>query len=435
MLIKYIKTIAILFCSFSYLQSAILDFDLYKKETTNSNTLLVIGGIHGDEPGGYFAPSILVQNYTIKKGSLWIVPNLNFDSLIRNRRGMYGDMNRKFHTITKNDEDYKTVQKIKEIIIDKKVDLVLNLHDGRGFYRHKWENSIFNPSAWGQAFIIDQTNLNQDIKFSNLDEIAQQVSKKLNNELIHNHHSFNIKNTKTKEKDEQMQLSLTYYAITHNKPAFAVETSKNITDLVQKVKYQLKAIESFMDIMEIEYERDFDINDLNQLTQVVNSFKKVKINDVITLNLDEIKPMNYYFPLKKEKNNFQFTHPLGATLQYNGNYNIMIGNKRVATLMPQYFEYCDLNEKIPFLVDGLEKMIEFGETIAVDKNFMVQASKKFRVNIIGFSKDKIHNENNILITKKDILKRFSVDKKQTRFRVEFYDYRGKFCGMILVKFN
>ena len=430
------KIFLIIFCLFSsFLYGSLLKYDLYKKENTGENTLLVIGGIHGDEPGGYFAPSVLIQNYTIKKGSLWVVPNLNFDSIVRNRRGIYGDMNRKFNKVEKNDEDYETVQNIKKLILDKKVDLILNLHDGRGFYRHKWESSIFNPSAWGQAFIIDQTKIHKDIKFSNLDEIAKQVSVDLNNGLVENHHSFNIKNTKTKEKDEQMQLSLTYFAITNHKPAFAVETSKNITDLVKKVKYQLKAIESFMNIMGIEYERDFDLDNLEQLEAILNSYKKVKINDRITLDLETIKSTNYYFPLKNSNNIFKFEHPLGAIVKYKGNYNFMIGNKRVGTLIPQYFEYCDLKDDIKLVVDNENKIAKFGDIIEVNETFKINASTNFRVNIIGFSKDNVDNENNILISKKDILDRFAVDKEQKSFRVEFYDNDNKFCGMIIIKFK
>jgi hypothetical protein len=431
-----LKKYLIIFCILSnFLYGSILNYDLYKKESSGENTLLVIGGIHGDEPGGYFAPSVLVQNYTIKKGSLWVVPNLNFDSIVRNRRGIYGDMNRKFNKVEKNDEDYETVQNIKKLILDKKVDLILNLHDGRGFYRHKWESSIFNPSAWGQAFIIDQTKLHKDIKFSNLDEIAKKVSENLNTGLVENHHSFNIKNTKTKEKDEQMQLSLTYFAITNHKPAFAVETSKNITDLVKKVKYQLKAIESFMNIMGIEYERDFDLDNLEQLTNILNRYKQVKINDCITLNLETIKSTNYYFPLKNDNNIFKFEHPLGAIVKYKGNYNFMIGNIRVGTLIPQYFEYCDLKESIKILVDKEEKIVNIGDIVEVDKNFEINAPSHFRVNIIGFSKDNLDNENNLQISKKDILDRFAVDKNQKSFRVEFYDNQNKFCGMIIIKFK
>ena len=43
------------------------DIQLIKKENSDSNTtLLVIAGIHGNEPGGYFAASVLASNYTIK---------------------------------------------------------------------------------------------------------------------------------------------------------------------------------------------------------------------------------------------------------------------------------------------------------------------------------------------------------------------------------
>jgi len=419
----------------SLLTASNLNYNLYKKESPGENTLLVIGGIHGDEPGGYFAPSILIQNYTIKKGSLWIVPNLNFDSIVKNRRGIYGDMNRKFNSIKKDDKDYNSVQNIKKTILNKKIDLILNLHDGRGFYRDKWESSIFNPSAWGQAFIIDQTEIKKDIKFSNLNEIARQVSTNLNTHLEENHHSFNVKNTKTKEKDEQMQLSLTYFAITHHKPAFAIETSKNITQLVRKVQYQLKAIESFMKIMDIEYERDFDLDNLDELSTLLKKYKTLKINDCITLDLENIKSTNYYFPLKKQNNIFKFEHPLGAVVKYKGNYNLMIGNIPVATLKPQYFEYCDYKEDIPIVIDNKKQIAQFGDIIKVEKNFIIMASENFRVNIIGFSKNNTENENNLPISKKDILKRFSIDKKGKSFRVEFYDKYNKFCGMIIIQFK
>ena len=52
--------------------------NLIKKENPDSNTtLLVIGGIHGNEPGGYYAPAILATHYKILSKNLWIIPNLN----------------------------------------------------------------------------------------------------------------------------------------------------------------------------------------------------------------------------------------------------------------------------------------------------------------------------------------------------------------------
>jgi len=70
----------LLLCNYAY-----ANIQLIKKENPDSNTtLLVIAGIHGDEPGGYFAASILSTHYKITSKNLWIVPNLNKKSIQRN---------------------------------------------------------------------------------------------------------------------------------------------------------------------------------------------------------------------------------------------------------------------------------------------------------------------------------------------------------------
>ena len=84
----------------------VLDYALIKKGEPSENTMLLIGGIQGDEPGGFLAASIVATDYNITKGSLWVVPNLNFPSIIERSRGTKGDMNRKFAHVDKNDPDY-----------------------------------------------------------------------------------------------------------------------------------------------------------------------------------------------------------------------------------------------------------------------------------------------------------------------------------------
>ena len=81
--------------------STVIDFDLIKKGEDNNNTLLIIGGIQGDEPGGFVSASVLSTHYEITSGSVWVVPNLNFNSIIERSRGPYGDMNRKFANLSK----------------------------------------------------------------------------------------------------------------------------------------------------------------------------------------------------------------------------------------------------------------------------------------------------------------------------------------------
>ncbi|MFW2441539.1 M99 family carboxypeptidase catalytic domain-containing protein [Aliarcobacter butzleri] len=411
------------------------DFSIYKKEAqTPSHTLLIIGGIHGDEPGAYFAPAFFEKYYKITKGSVWVIPNINGDSIIANQRGIYNDMNRKFSVIEKDDPDYFIIERVKKIILDKKVDLILNLHDGHGFYRETHENAIFNPKAWGQATIIDQDKINGLDKFGDLDKIATQVKNNLNKDkLFQEFHSFGVKNTQTKFKDEQMQLSLTYFAITNNKPAFAIETSKNITDLTEKVIYQLKSIEEFMKIMDIEFQRDFDINNYEEVKKRLFDFGEVKINENIAFDLNDTRKILRFVPLKKENNEFKFENALGATKIVDNKYEVYIGNINVTNLFPQIFDIKEYKDSIKIEVDGKVINTKLGEVIDVKNSFKIVKNDFFRVNVIGFSKTGMDSEDDVLLKKSDMVDSFSIDTNNKQYRVEFYK-DNNFYGMITINF-
>ncbi|MFY4816668.1 M99 family carboxypeptidase catalytic domain-containing protein [Aliarcobacter butzleri] len=411
------------------------DFSIYKKESqTPSHTLLIIGGIHGDEPGAYFAPAFFEKYYKITKGSVWVIPNINGDSIIANQRGIYNDMNRKFSVIEKDDPDYFIIERVKKIILDKKVDLILNLHDGHGFYRETHENAIFNPKAWGQATIIDQDKINGLDKFGDLDKIATQVKNNLNKDkLFQEFHSFGVKNTQTKFKDEQMQLSLTYFAITNNKPAFAIETSKNITDLTEKVIYQLKSIEEFMKIMDIEFQRDFDINNYEEVKKRLFDFGEVKINENIAFDLNDTRKILRFIPLKKENNEFKFENALGATKMVDNKYEVYIGNINVTNLFPQIFDVKEYKDSIKIEVDGKVINTKLGEVIDVKNSFKIVKNDFFRVNVIGYSKSGVDSEDDILLKKSDMVDSFSIDTNNKQYRVEFYK-DNNFYGMITINF-
>jgi hypothetical protein len=351
-----------------------------------------------------------------------------------NNRGIYGDMNRKFSVIDKKDEDLKSVNKIKELILEKNVHLILNLHDGYGFYRNKYENAIFNPNSWGQATIIDQEKI--DDKFGNLDEIASKVNSNLNHDgLFKDFHSFGVKNTQTKFKDEQMQLSLTYFAVPkylNEKPAFAIETSKNITDLTYKVIYQLKSIEEFMKIMDIEFEREVDINNYEEVKKRVYDFGKLTINENISLDLSDIKNNIRFVPMKKNDNKIEFNHSLGKAKFVDNKYEIYVGNIKVLDLYPQIFDVDTTDKKIKIIADGKETEVSFGSKVDVKKDFKILKSD-FRANIIGFSKDGVESEDEILIKRNDIQDNYSIDNNKAKYRAEFYK-DGKFYGTIILNF-
>jgi len=426
------KLILIFILFFTTLNATV---QLIKKENSDSNTtLLVIGGIHGNEPGGYFAASILATNYDITSKNLWIVPNLNKESIRQNKRGVYGDMNRKFSTIKKHDKDKKIVKDIKKIILSKQVSLVLNLHDGHGFYRKKNQGSIFNPTAWGQTCVIDQCNLNQNQPFGNLNNIAITVKNNVNKKLLKKHHSFDVKNTNTKYEDETMQLSLTYFAVTNNKPAFAIETSKNLSTLSQKVFYQLLAIEEYMKIMGINFTRNFNLNE-QEITKIIKDYGTLSINNSILLNFRDIKKYLSYIPIKSKGNVFKFSHPLGDIKKISSRFVVYIGNKKITTLKPQYFKVSgNCQNEFIFEVDKKQVIVQKTSEISVNDDFRVIRSNNYRVNVIGYHKKGVVDESEINISLKELNKRFSVDKNNKVYRVEFYN-NDEFCSMSMVHFK
>ena len=410
-------------------------FELTKLgDPKSGHTLMVFGGIHGDEPGGYFAPAVLAQFYTITKGALWVIPDINQKSITQCRRGINGDMNRKFSHIDKRDKDFQVVTKIKELINDKNVDLILNLHDGHGFYRSTYRNDTYNPAAWGQSCVIDQMCItDSNVTFGKLGDVADKVSKKLNTGLLAKHHLFGVKNTKTKKKDKAMQLSLTYYAINQGKPAFAIETSKNLRKTSDKVFYQLRAIEAFMDIMGIEFTRNFTFTKKG-VESILKNYGHLTINDAITLDLNNLKSILRYVPLKEKDNNFKLSHPLADVVKRKTHYEVYVGHLRVLSLFQQKFEFEHTLKEVKVVLDGNSSSVKLPSMVKVEKSFMIEAPKEYRVNIIGYSHKTLKNENHLKISYSDMIPRFSIDKKRRQFRVEVY-HKERFCGMMIVNFS
>jgi hypothetical protein len=411
------------------------DVQLIKKENSDSNvTLLVIGGIHGDEPGGYFSASILATHYKIDSKNLWIVPNLNQESIQNDSRGINGDMNRKFSIINSGDKDKKTIDEIKDIITQEKVSLVLNLHDGNGFYRKTDKGNIFNPNAWGQTCVIDQCELSINQPFGNLNTIALEIKDRINRRLIEEHHTFDVKNTNTKFDDEAMQLSLTYFAVTHNKPAFAIESSKNLPSLSQKVFYHLLSIEEFMNIMGISFKREFELSE-QEIDKILKNYGNLSINNNIFINLNDIKKSLSFIPIKSESNEFKFSNPLGSVAREGRSFIVYIGNQKVSTLSPQYFKMGEsCAEEFEAVVDGKKVSLGVASDFFVNDDFSIVKKDGYRVNIIGYKAVGRLDESDINIKLQDFDKKFSVDVDENVYRIEFYK-NNEFCSMSKVHFR
>ncbi|WP_258238897.1 M14 family metallopeptidase [Arcobacter sp. CECT 8985] len=411
-----------------------LDFDLIKKgDNSKDNTLLIVGGIQGDEPGGFMAASLIVTHYKIKKGSVWVIPNLNFYSIIKRNRGPFGDMNRKFAKISKNDPDYSKIERIKSYILKDNVKLVVNLHDGSGFFRKKTVNGIYASYRWGQSSIIDQKKIDVK-KYGHLEEISSNVCKHVNENLIRKRDKYHIKNTHTKMGDKEMEKSLTYFAINHGKPAFGNEASKNLP-LHERTYYHLLAIEKYMDTMGIKYERNFDLNPKTLKDVIDNDIYISFYNNKIKLPLGEIRNSIGYFPVKKDgKIDFTPSNPLMVIIKNTNSYSIHYGNRRLAKLFPDYFDMENELKIVHLKVDGIEKKVKIGTIVNVKNDFLVKKEKGIRVNIIGYVNNSHENESGLKVSKKQIIRRFSIDKSSNLYRVEFYK-GNKFAGMIIVNFD
>lgn len=410
-----------------------LRFSLHKMESGKPGpTLLVIGGIQGDEPGGFTAASILVTNYNIKSGNVWVVPNLNFESIIKRSRGVHGDMNRKFSLISKKDPEFEEIQKIKKIILDDAVDIVINLHDGSGFYKKNYINKMRNSKRWGQSIIIDQENISVN-KYGDLIGIADNVRNYINKQSYVKSKLFHVKNTKTNQGDVEMEKTLTYFSIKNNRPAFAVEASKTFLT-PERTYYHLLAIEGFMHELGIDYRRDFTMTRKNVEQQIGNNLKISLYDNRVNLYIEKARRYLNYVPLKKSaKLEYKKNNPLIAVIRNNNSLKVRYGNRYVTSLNPQYFDYDYDLASIKMQIDGEYKNVNIGEKVYVENNFRVMADSAYRVNVIGYSRRGTINENGFLIKRKQIKPRFSIDKNEKIFRIEIYKGK-KFSGMILVDF-
>ncbi len=410
------------------------DFTLHKHQSGMPGpTLLVIGGIQGDEPGGFNAASLLTTDYSIQRGEVWVVPNLNFESIIKRSRGVHGDMNRKFKDITQKDPEYQLVQKIKKIIRDEQVDVILNLHDGSGFYRPKYYDRLHGPQRWGQSLIIDQAEL-PAIQYGQLENIAEAIVAHANGYIKNKEHRYHVKNTETRLGNREMEKTLTYYAIQNNKAAFGVEASKSF-GTHYRAYYHLQMIESFMQYLGIDYQREFELTINSVKHRIDNNIQVALYEKKMFFDLRNVRDRLRYVPMKKgEPIDFSASNPLIAVLDKDRYYNVRYGNRSVTKLLPQYFDFDNSLKAINLVIDGTEREVQLGDIISVQEKFQVNTSKDYRVNVIGFTRPGLRSEQGVMIKRSDIARRYSVDQQGKLFRVEVYRDHY-FCGMVLIDFS
>jgi hypothetical protein len=212
---------------------------LFIQGETPGPTVMVQGGIQGDEPTGFLAAQYLAESRVIK-GNLIVVPRANVPSIHVHQRAVNVDMNRRF------DRDYNQfyedrLARVVRFLLSQSSALI-HLHEGSGFYDPVYVNALRNPSRWGQSIIID-ANTHERLDLARL---VNSALTEINAAVKEQDLQFKLFNTRTFEADSryavEMRKSLTFYALANlNIPAMAVEVSKNIGALGWKVKHQVYA--------------------------------------------------------------------------------------------------------------------------------------------------------------------------------------------------
>lgn len=409
-----------------------LDFSVFKIGS-GAPVVLVVGGIQGDEPGGFSAATLLAMRYTITRGTLWVVPNLNFPSIIKRSRGLHGDMNRKFAVLPCTDPEYPTVTRIQELIRAPEVTLVLNLHDGSGYYRPKREGPLHNPARWGQSVIIDQASIAEDVPLRRLQKVAERVLSSVNKRLLAPEHRLHLHNTRTAEGDREMEKSLSWFAVRHGKAAFGLEASKEFPVEV-RAYYHLRMVEAFLTEAGVRFTRDFDLTKRGVLAALQSDLTVAFAGNRIFLPLEDVRPRIAYLPLPRNSAaEAVSSKPIMAVLPDDDDLCVHYGNRTMTRIRPDWREIDDGLDGMAVVVDGRTQHVPFGRVVPVRDAFEVNSVPGYRVNAIGVDMGKA-DESGLRLRHKDFRQRFSVDRRGTLFRVEVYRDEH-FAGMFLVRFG
>ncbi len=311
----------------------------YVKGDEKGPTVMVQGGIQGDETSGILTAQLLAK-CKLEKGNLIVVPRANVYSILMRKREINVDMNRRF------DKDYGRyyedflVRAVKYLA--SLSDGLIHLHEGSGFYSPKYISPLRNPFRYGQSIIIDTTSFNGTVHLASL---ALKVLNKINAEITPAHFSFNLFNMNTissTTRYPEQRKSFTYYVVKKlKKPAFAVEVSKNISDLEWKIVHQLKTV----------------IELLSQLGVVV-----VPPRDVFSLVKDELTKLpnihlNGKSILKKEGINLSSFSLLGLSIdnEFPLGWSVVIENNPYLNLLIHKVVLMDEFREICIKHDGIRR--------------------------------------------------------------------------------
>lgn len=188
--------------------------------------ILIVGGIHGDEPAGVQACSELAENLIPPRGQLILIPVANPPALTAQKRFFPSDsdLNRAFGSEAAKGNTVHLRDALWSLLIARKVHWVIDLHEARGFYR-EGENTV------GQSLIFPPAPETAGLVMKILDGINRQ----LDSDLAFTYLSPPKKGSLVQEAYEQLDI-----------PGLIVETSKE-QELATRVAQHRLVVENIVE--------------------------------------------------------------------------------------------------------------------------------------------------------------------------------------------
>lgn len=148
--------------------------DLYIIESGKPGpVVMIVGGVHGSETAGYRAAN-KVKDYSIKKGTLIVIPEANKLAIEAGRRSAPGgsDLNRQFPQSSSSSPKGTLAKAIYNVVKEYDVDWLMDMHEGFDYYKNTSTSSvgqtlIYYPANGARSTVEDIVkNLNKDISSS-----------------------------------------------------------------------------------------------------------------------------------------------------------------------------------------------------------------------------------------------------------------------------
>ncbi|OQY13056.1 MAG: hypothetical protein B6I31_01935 [Desulfobacteraceae bacterium 4572_19] len=447
-------------------------YKIFGKEP--GKTIMLIGGIQGDEPGGFLSAD-MYADLTLEKGNLIVVPRANFQSIVLNKRQINEDMNRKFAEGEAKNYEAKVVTILKKLISQS--DCLLNLHDGSGFFSETWDGPQRNPKKYGQSIISDsEVYKNPETgEILELGRMARDVAKKINIKIKNPAHKFHFNNHRTSEISSlhrEQKKSATFYAMSKcNIPAFGIESSKSLP-LEIKVRHHIFAINAFLELMDIIPEMPgvhLQSPEMHYLLISVNNSLPIAVKNGHTLYVNQGDTVavhhveaNYERGLNVDilglgtvndmRKNIVITKPVRVVAKKDyypcGSVYIAFGTPAETARLEAIVKK-KTDQISPFLlyrvtVNGKEQIIENYQHIKlvkgdileiIDVIFSMGDPSALEVNFKGFVGDRVNNTGEdrgyLINTGTDLIKRFSLNKKGIKYQI-ITQYQNRIVGKFFI---